>query len=171
MLGDDMELELSIPPNLRELGGPTPAFHSDSGEEQRLVTFYIGETLYAIPASLVAEVGPRLSPTTLPDSPLYVAGVTSHRGEVLALIDLRNGVGELTVSQNPKARSLILRNVDAEAMQTAFNVDRVSDLRSAAIDASFANGGISTVSINGVGTARVITSEFLDSLLTKTLEN
>jgi purine-binding chemotaxis protein CheW len=166
-----MELELSVPPDIRELNDAVETTRSKSSEDQRFITFYIGETLYAIPTVLVAEVGPKLSATTLPDTPLYVPGITSHRGEVLVIIDLRNGAGELTASQNPKVRSMILRKFDGESMQAAFNVDRVCEIRTASVHSITANNNeLQSLSIDGLGNARLISASFLDNLLTKTLD-
>ena len=163
-----MELELSVPPDPAE-----PLEVSGTGDDlQRFVTFYIGETLYAIPAVLVAEVGPMLSPTTLPDSPLFVPGISSHRGDLIAVIDLRSGVGELSTCQSPKIRSLVLRSFDAENMAVGFNVDRVSDLRSASIrSVAISENGLPIIKTFENENARLIGSAFLDALLTKTLEN
>lgn len=166
-----MELELSVPPDLKELSDPVTMPEMGIADDQRFVTFYVGETLYAIPSQLVAEVGPKLTPTTLPDTPLYVPGISSHRGEVLVLIDLRNGAGELTTGQNPKPRSLILRNFDTESMQAAFNVDRVCDIRSASVRSiSKTENDLPSLQIDDLSRARLITSAFLDELLTRTLE-
>lgn len=166
-----MELELSVPPNNLELKDVVETPRSESSDDQRFITFYIGETLYAIPTVLVAEIGPKLSPTTLPDTPLYVPGITSHRGEVLVLIDLRNGAGELTTSHNPKFRSMILRNFDGEDMQAAFNVDRVCEIRSASVKSITASDNeLQLLRVDGLGNARLITASFLDFLLTKTLD-
>ncbi len=56
--------------------------------ELRLVSFYVGDQLFAAPIMLVQEVLRAVAPTKLPAAPDFLAGVTNLRGRVTPLVDL-----------------------------------------------------------------------------------
>ncbi|MBK8258387.1 MAG: purine-binding chemotaxis protein CheW [Polyangiaceae bacterium] len=57
--------------------------------QKSLVGFVVGDVFYAIDISVVREIVNPLPITPLPHTPVEVAGVADHRGEVVPVIDLR----------------------------------------------------------------------------------
>jgi chemotaxis signal transduction protein len=53
-----------------------------------VVAFRLGAERYGIETRYVREVVPFLDATPVPGAPAFVAGLTSHRGQILCLIDL-----------------------------------------------------------------------------------
>lgn len=92
----------------------------------KFVSFYSGDVRYAIPARAVAEVTSLLSPTPLPDSPLSLLGIASHRGDILAIVD----TGTSSAAGDPlKKKSIVLRPIgDRFELPIAFNVDRIGEM-------------------------------------------
>jgi len=60
-----------------------------SDPQKNLVGFIVGDVHYAVEIGLVREIVNPLELTRLPHTPMEVAGVADHRGEVLPVIDLR----------------------------------------------------------------------------------
>lgn len=52
------------------------------------LVFYIGDERYALPATDVVEVLPRLSLKPIAQAPVWVAGVFEHRGHMVPVIDI-----------------------------------------------------------------------------------
>ena len=50
--------------------------------------FRIGEERYALQATEIAEVLPRLKLKVIPKAPHWVAGIFAHRGEIVPVIDI-----------------------------------------------------------------------------------
>jgi purine-binding chemotaxis protein CheW len=71
----------------------------DTGQRHRtdahknLVGFIVGDVHYAIDIGRVREIVNPLDLTPLPHTPMEVAGVSDHRGEVVPVIDLRTRFG------------------------------------------------------------------------------
>ena len=96
-----------------------------SEKPHRFVTFYLGETQFAISADAVEEVTTPLTPTPLPDCPAPLSGIAHLRGEIVAVVDL----GHDPAGKGEKRRSVILRSFDpSQEMPVGFNVDRVGEL-------------------------------------------
>ncbi len=57
--------------------------------DQSLVGFDVGAVAYALPIARVREIIRPLPMQSLPHAPPAVVGVADHRGDVVALIDLR----------------------------------------------------------------------------------
>jgi len=53
-----------------------------------LLTFRIREALYALDATEVVEVIPRVDPRVVPHAPPYLAGVFNYRGIIVPAVDL-----------------------------------------------------------------------------------
>ncbi|EJN21368.1 chemotaxis protein CheW [Pseudomonas sp. GM80] len=80
--------------------------------------FRIGSERYALRATEVAEVLPRLPLKTIARAPQWVAGVFAYRGAVVPVIDL----SALTFGQSAEARTstrLVLVNYRPDATQAA----------------------------------------------------
>ncbi|MDI1241374.1 MAG: chemotaxis protein CheW [bacterium] len=138
-------MELHIPPAAEGSLNVSPReaeTQSDPTVETlyKFVSFYFGETHYAVPARSVAEVTGHLMPTPLPDGPGPLSGIAPHRGDILAIVNTGVAAG----SGDPaKRKAVVLRPIgDKVELPIAFNVDRIGemlqiraeDLRHASID-------------------------------------
>ena len=63
--------------------------------------FCIGEDRYALEATEIAEILPRVKLKTLSRAPHWVAGIFSHRGEIVPVID----ISALNSGQKARART------------------------------------------------------------------
>ena len=84
------------------------------GTVPRYVTFSMNGRRYGVPLENVTEVGLVPSITPLPHVPAWLVGVTSLRGRVLALVDLRRLLGEESVAQTSAGRLVVVRPVGGE---------------------------------------------------------
>lgn len=73
-----------------------------------VVTFHLGRERYALAALRVREVFRLQAYSSLPGAPPPIAGVSSHRGELLTLIDLRSTLGLSSAALNDLGRVLVL---------------------------------------------------------------
>ena len=65
------------------------------------LVFYIGDERFALPATDVVEVLPRLPLKPVAHTPIWVAGVLSHRGQMVPVID----ISAMTFGQASVART------------------------------------------------------------------
>lgn len=65
------------------------------------LVFYIGDERFALPATDVVEVLPRLPLKPVAHTPIWVAGVFSHRGQMVPVID----ISAMTFGQASVART------------------------------------------------------------------
>ena len=89
----------------------------------RFVLLSIASTHYAVPEAFVTELErvPRI--TMVPQVPAWMRGVTSVRGDIVSVIDMRSFLG-LEAHQPPTARMLVVRLLD-EPFSTGLIVDAV----------------------------------------------
>jgi len=78
----------------------------------KLVTFRVGEDLFAADVFSVERVLRYVAPTTVPDVPAWVEGVIEHRGKVIPVIDMRRRLELPSVSPGFDTRTLVLTTAD-----------------------------------------------------------
>jgi purine-binding chemotaxis protein CheW len=66
-----------------------PSDPPSAASTMSVLAFRLGAERYGIETRYVREVVPFLDATPVPGAPAFVAGLTSHRGQVLCLLDLR----------------------------------------------------------------------------------
>lgn len=88
-----------------------------------LLTFCVGTKEYAIDALEVDQVLVPLPVTRLPHTPAYVMGVTTHRGQVVPVVDMRRRLG-LPPSEPTRETSMIA--IRAKGLAASLLVDRVT---------------------------------------------
>jgi purine-binding chemotaxis protein CheW len=93
--------------------------------QKSLVGFTIGAVAYAVPIAAVREIVNPSPLTALPHAPAAVAGVAAHRGEVVAVIDLRARFG-LPPTQDARRSKWIL--VEVEGRIVGMVVDQVTEV-------------------------------------------
>jgi purine-binding chemotaxis protein CheW len=79
----------------------------------KLVTFRLGEDLFAADVHAVERVLRYTPPTSVPDMPEYIVGVMDYLGRVVPVVNLRRRFELPVIDANAETRSLIL-NVSGE---------------------------------------------------------
>lgn len=92
----------------------------------RIVTFRLGEHLFAADINAVERVLRTEGIRAIPDMPDWMEGVIDHAGSVVPVIDLRRRFGLPVASAAPQARLVVCQGAGAHA---AVRVDAVLDVR------------------------------------------
>lgn len=92
----------------------------------RIVTFRLGEHLFAADINAVERVLRTDGIRAIPDMPDWMEGVIDHAGAVVPVIDLRRRFGLAAASAAPQARLVVCQGNGAHA---ALRVDAVLDVR------------------------------------------
>jgi purine-binding chemotaxis protein CheW len=99
---------------------------SQASAPSRIVTFRLGEHLFAADIASVERVLRHEGVRAMPDMPSWMEGVIDYRGTVLPLIDLRRRFSLAAETPGPQARVVIC---SANGVQAALLVDAVLDVR------------------------------------------
>jgi len=81
------ERDAHLQTRTREWAATVEEEHPDAWLE--VLTFSLGEEVYAIETEHVAEVMPLLQFTPLPSTPPFVLGIVNVRGHIISVLDLR----------------------------------------------------------------------------------
>jgi purine-binding chemotaxis protein CheW len=92
---------------------PDPGSRTRSDPRKNLVGFLLGGVHYAVDIGKVREIITPIEITPLPHTPVEVAGVADHRGEVVPVIDLRVRLG-LDPQQGGRNTKWILLSAGAD---------------------------------------------------------
>lgn len=84
------------------------------GERIDLVTFDLSRERYGIEARYVREIARLTDLTPVPGTPAFVAGITSRRGEIVAVFDLRELLGVGTSGLGDLSRLIVLGEESVE---------------------------------------------------------
>ena len=103
-----------------DMTGTAPAASSGEPEGMRqeeleLLSFRLGNEEYAVMVADVREVLKFAQPTIVPNTPDYVLGVTSLRGTMLPIIDLRKRLGLAPGVNDEKSRIVVVSSNDEDA--------------------------------------------------------
>lgn len=94
-----------------------------------LLTFRIREELYALDASGVVEVIPRVVPRTVPHAPAYLAGVFNYRGIIVPAVDLGILLNAGPCRSRLSTRIIIAGDTDSPERLVGLIAESVSDVR------------------------------------------
>jgi purine-binding chemotaxis protein CheW len=78
----------------------------------KLVTFRLGQDLFAADIFSVERVLRYAPPKSVPDAPVWIEGVLEHRGKVIPVVDMRRRIELPDVSITPETRILVLATTD-----------------------------------------------------------
>jgi purine-binding chemotaxis protein CheW len=78
----------------------------------KLVTFRLGQDVFAADIFSVERVLRYAAPSSVPDVPAWVEGVLEHRGTVIPVIDMRRRIGLPDTSITAETRVLVLTTTD-----------------------------------------------------------
>ena len=98
-------------------------------ESNKLVTFRLGEDLFAADIFSVERVLRYTTPTSVPDMPDYIEGVIDYQGRVVPIVNLRRRFEMAALEVRNETRILVLHSggewigvvVDAVTAVTAFD--------------------------------------------------
>ncbi len=99
---------------------------------QRYVLFTVADTTYGVQDAFVTEVERVPKTTPVPHTPAWLRGVTSLRGDIVSVIDLRRFLG-LDAPPPQTGRLLVVRLLDQE-FATGLLVDTVEQIVSVPVD-------------------------------------
>lgn len=97
--------------------------HGEEEDTVEIVSFNLGEETYGVKIDHVKEILKPLEITPVPRTPDYLEGVTSLRGEIIPVFDLKKRLGLESIKEERKRRILIL-SVRNETMGAL--IDKVS---------------------------------------------
>lgn len=95
-------------------------------ESTRLVTFRLGEHLFAAEIHAVQRVLRHETPRALPDMPEWMEGVVDYQGTMVPVIDMRRRFGLSATVPGPQARLMVCAAARGLA---AMLVDAVLDVK------------------------------------------
>ncbi len=95
--------------------------------EERYVIFKLDDTLYALPAINVTEIGQLLPVTPLPFVPSWFLGITHLRGDIISVVGLRE-LWQKNTAVPHKAKILIVHS-EKQSLTIALVVDAVREMR------------------------------------------
>lgn len=104
---------------------------SEAVEATRLVTFRIGDDLYAADVRQVERVVRFIEPRRVPRLPEWIEGLMEHDGRVMPVVDMRRRLGAPVGESGPQTRLLLL---DVGGEWCGMIVDQVLDVRAYSLD-------------------------------------
>lgn len=122
-------------------------------DEEKLVTFRIGQEEYGVKIANVQEINRMTEITKIPRAPYYVEGIVNLRGNVIPALNLRR-LFQLTEKQVTDTTRIII--IDLDGRRTGIVVDSVSEVlkfEKKLIEATpdILSNGIDSEFIEGVG--------------------
>lgn len=91
-------------------------------EQVELLTFSVGDEMYAIDIEHVVEIVTPRTVTRVPNADSSVVGILSLRGTIVTLIDVRRRLNHAPAAQTPETRVVV---IDRDGDNLGFFVDRV----------------------------------------------
>ncbi len=102
---DQVELSKEIREEIQEI----PSLpYSEEESVVEVISFKLGDEIYGVKIDYVREILKPLEITPVPRTPSYLKGVTSLRGEIIPVFDLKERLGLEGIQQDKKRRILIL---------------------------------------------------------------
>lgn len=105
---------------------------AQNGLEEQLVIFSLADEYYGLDISDVEGIINMQAITTLPQAPAFVVGVTSLRGKVLPVVDLRKRFGLPQEGASKDTRIIV---VDVAGANVGMVVDAVSEVMNVPVEA------------------------------------
>ena len=103
--------------------------------EGQYVTFGLGEEVFAAPVGLVQEILTYQAPSSIPNGPPYLLGLTDVRGRGVPTADLRIRLGMAPVEPTLNTRILVLDvPVEGRILSLGLVADRVYEVTGFAAD-------------------------------------
>lgn len=126
----------------------------DDGPSMQLITFSLGDALFAMDILRVQEIIRMASVTPVPHTPSYVDGVLTLRGKIVPVVDLRTRVGMPRESQQFSTRVVVINIGSGLLGLVVDRVHQVARLPLSRLESAAATGGHAADYVQGVGTLR-----------------
>lgn len=132
----------------------------------KFVTFFLGGSLFAIPASKVLEVTRPTTITPLPHAPQSLMGIAGVRGEIVAVVDLRTALGAVRPAAASRSKLILLHN-DEGRTRLAFLVDAMHEIAVIAPEdiRPAENSMLAGKTVSDVASISLINTELIETLL------
>lgn len=99
--------------------------HAQGNEQLQLVSFTVGEELFAVDILRVQEINRMMALTKVPQSPEGVEGVINLRGRIIPVLDLRKQFGFPQSERTEHTRIVV---VEVRSQTIGFVVDSVHEV-------------------------------------------
>jgi purine-binding chemotaxis protein CheW len=99
----------------------------------KLVTFRLGEDVFAADIFSVERVLRYVTPASVPDAPAWVEGVIEHQKTVIPVVDLRRRIELPATPVTPETRILVLTSTDGLVGTIVDSVIEVASIPSASL--------------------------------------
>jgi purine-binding chemotaxis protein CheW len=99
--------------------------NTQSSPQLQLVSFTVGEELFAVDILSVQEINRMIALTKVPQSPEGIEGVINLRGRIIPVLDLRIQFGIGTAELNDESRIVV---VEVQGTTVGFIVDSVHEV-------------------------------------------
>ena len=99
---------------------------TNSKRDEHVVVFRLGTEAYAVDIGIVQEIVRMQPVTSIPDIGAEIAGVTTFRGRVIPVVDLRRACGMPCGETTPDSRMIVV-SIDSEHAHGLI-VDAVSEV-------------------------------------------
>lgn len=103
-------------------------FDEAESQNDKYITFNLGEEIYAINIKFVREIIGIQKITHVPDMPNFIKGVLNLRGSVIPIIDVRIRFGMPTVEYNERTCIIVVTIEDSEIGLIVDEVAEVLDI-------------------------------------------
>ena len=110
----------------RQLARPISEDEARTGDTLRVMSFRIGEEIYAVPAASVFSVSKSIPITPVPSVPNFVAGITNLRGHIRSVVNLATFL-QLPVDEEPDY-VVVAQHGDVEVAFLVSALDEVTDI-------------------------------------------
>lgn len=108
---------------------PSPNFVAP---DERFVSFEVGSKVFCIPANEIAEISHPLPVVPLPRASSKFLGISSLRGNIVAVADPAPLVGESVSSPDGRSKFIVLRSASFEC-PIVFAVEKMRDIISSSL--------------------------------------
>lgn len=129
-LGEELteEQKRSILENrARMLAQPISESESQTGDMLRVLSFHIGNELYAFPAASVSSVNKSIAITPVPCVPSFVSGITNLRGHIRSVVKMAEFLG-FDVPTTDEDYVIVVQLDDMEVAFIVSALDEVTDI-------------------------------------------
>lgn len=101
---------------------------------QKIFPFFLGTGEYAFEARHAPEFIPAVPVTRVPSAPAFIKGIIPFKGEIIAVIDLKNRLGIKEAAKDSADGNQIMLIAGANEQITAFLVDGAANVCDAGAD-------------------------------------
>lgn len=95
---------------------------------QKVLSFYVGNTLFGVDIKLVKEINRNVEYTPIPDTTHEILGLFNMRGQIVTLFDFIKTVGFDIESNVDKNQCIILKPLGNDTSHIGFLIDTAGDV-------------------------------------------